>query len=252
MQPSEEWIREPRVTLIAITRFLKPAHIAWETDTDNPAQQLIEFAGRLCYRSFHNPSGRTNARYIDNLLTQGHLSVIEHASASLLIEHISRSCSHEIVRHRHFSFSQVSQRYVDESDARMVLPPALADDPEAQEIVAGVARSAREAYARLVQRLRAKYADVDDPATRRKMARQAARSVLPNATETALVMTGNFRAWRHFIRMRASIHADPEIRRVAIAALRILQEQAPAVFGDFQIRRAPDGSEVAEAKYLWE
>lgn len=252
VQLHEEWIREPRVTLIGITRFFKPDHIAWETDTDNPTQQLIEFAGRLCYRSFHNPSKRTNARYIDNLLTQGHLSVIEHASASMLIENISRSCSHEIVRHRHFSYSQVSQRYVDEAEARMVLPPALSDDPEAQQILASVARSAREAYARLVQHLRAKYADVEDPSLRRKMARQAARSVLPNATETALVMTGNFRAWRHFIRMRASIHAEPEIRRVAIAVLKILQEQAPAVFGDFRIGPGPDGSEVAEAGYVWE
>ena len=252
MQPDQEWIREPRVTLIGITRFFKPDHIAWETDTDNPAQQLVEFAGRLCYRSFHNPSRRTNAQYIDNLLTQGHLSVIEHASASLLIEHISRACSHEIVRHRHFSYSQVSQRYVDEASARMVLPPGLAGDEEAERILGEVAQAARDAYARLVERLRARYASVPDPSLRRKVARQAARSVLPNATETALVMTGNFRAWRHFIRMRASAHADPEIRRVAVAALRILQAEAPAIFGDFEITRTPDGAEVAEPRYTWE
>ncbi|NLG69170.1 MAG: FAD-dependent thymidylate synthase [Firmicutes bacterium] len=245
-------MREPRVTLIGITRFFKPDHIAWETDTDNPTQQLVEFAGRLCYRSFHNPSRRTNAQYIDNLLTQGHLSVIEHASASLLIEHISRACSHEIVRHRHFSYSQVSQRYVDEASARMVLPPGLAGDEEAERILGEVAQAARDAYARLVERLRARYASVPDPSLRRKVARQAARSVLPNATETALVMTGNFRAWRHFIRMRASAHADPEIRRVAVAALRILQAEATAIFGDFEITRTPDGAEVAEPRYAWE
>ncbi|HEY8497707.1 MAG TPA: FAD-dependent thymidylate synthase [Limnochordales bacterium] len=253
MQPADgEWVREPRVTLIAVTRFLKPDHIAWETDTANPAQQLVEFAGRLCYRSFHNPSGRTNAEYIQHLLAQGHLSVIEHASASLLIEGISRSCSHEIVRHRHFSYSQVSQRYVDESEARTVLPPGLAGDPEAERLLAEAAGAAREAYRQLVARLRQRYASVEDPSLRRKMARQAARAVLPNATETALVMTGNFRAWRHFIRMRASAHADPEIRRVALAALRILQAEAPAVFGDFRIVQGPDGSEVAEPGYPWE
>ncbi|MBE3598909.1 MAG: FAD-dependent thymidylate synthase [Limnochordaceae bacterium] len=249
---AEAWIHEPRVTLLAVTQFTPPSHIEWETDTDNPAQRLIEFAGRLCYRSFHNPSGRANAEYIGHLLAQGHLSVIEHASASFLIEGISRSCSHEIVRHRHFSYSQVSQRFVNEAEARMVLPPALEGDPEAQAIAESVTRASKEAYARLVERLRARYAHVDDPSLRRKLARQAARSVLPNATETALVMTGNFRAWRHFVRMRASEHAEAEIRRVAIAVLKILQEQAPAVFGDFTIRRQDDGSEVAEPGYAYE
>ena len=245
-------MRAPRVTLIAATRFFAPAHIAWETDTDNPAQRLIEFAGRLCYRSFHNPSGRTNAEYVAHLLEQGHLSVLEHASASFLIEGISRSCSHEIVRHRHFSYSQVSQRYVNEAQARMVLPPALADDPQAQRLLEEVAESARAAYVRLMERLRDRFREVSDPSLRRKLARQAARSVLPNATETALVMTGNFRAWRHFVRMRASEHADAEIRRVAVEVLRQLQHLAPAVFGDFRLRRLEDGTEVAEPSFVWE
>lgn len=248
----EGWCLGPRVTLIAMSAFFPPPHIPWVTDTDRPAQRLIEFSGRLCYRSFHNPSGRSNAEYIAHLLEQGHLSVIEHASASFLIEGISRSCSHEIVRHRLFSYSQVSQRYVNEEHARMVLPVAFADDPQAQAILAQVAEEARAAYARLVEHLKRRFAHVPDPATRRKMARQAARSVLPNATETALVMTGNFRAWRHFIRMRASEHAEPEIRRVAIEVLKILQEQAPAVFGDFRVRVGPDGSEVAEPGYAFE
>ena len=240
------------MTLVGATSFFAPAHIDWQTDTDNPSQRLIEFAGRLCYRSFHNPSGRSNAEYIARLLEQGHLSVLEHASASFLIEGISRSCSHEIVRHRHFSYSQVSQRYVDEARARMVLPPALADDREAQQLLEEVARSARAAYARLVEHLRERFRDVPDPSLRRKLARQAARSVLPNATETALVMTGNFRAWRHFVRMRASEHADAEIRRVAVEVLRQLQELAPAVFGDFRLRRLEDGTEVAEPGFVWE
>lgn len=112
-----------------------------------------------------------------------------------------------------------------------------------------MATHARAAYQRLVEHFRQRFADVADPGLRRKMARQAARSVLPNATETALVMTGNFRAWRHFIRMRTSPAADPEIRRVAVAVLKVLQHEAPAVFGDFRITRAPDGSEAAEAGY---
>ena len=246
------WVSQPRVTLVAVTHFTAPAHVSWRTDTEHPTQQLIEFAGRLCYRSFHNPSGRTNAQYIAHLLEQGHLSVLEHASASFLLEGISRSCSHEIVRHRHFSYSQVSQRYVDEAQARMVIPPALAGDPEALHLLEEVAQAARRAYRQLVERLRESFRDVPDASARRKLARQAARAVLPNATETAMVMTGNFRAWRHFIRMRASEHADSEIRRVAVAVLRQLQEVAPAVFGDFRLRPLPDGSQAAEAGYAWE
>ena len=80
---------------------------------------------------------------------------------------------------------------------------------------------------------------------RRKQARQAARAVLPNATETRIVVTGNYRAWRHFIAMRASEHADVEIRRLAIACLRQLVDVAPAVFADFEITALSDGTEVA-------
>ncbi len=80
---------------------------------------------------------------------------------------------------------------------------------------------------------------------RRKQARQAARAVLPNATETRIVVTGNYRAWRHFIAMRASEHADIEIRRLAIECLRQLIDVAPQVFSDFEIYALADGTEVA-------
>ncbi|MCX7969564.1 MAG: FAD-dependent thymidylate synthase, partial [Armatimonadetes bacterium] len=102
------FIREPIVRLIAITHFSKPEDLdefqIWQTDTDIEPQQLIEAAGRTCYASWTNPSGRTNEQYIANLLEQGHMSVIEHAVASFYIRGISRACSHEIVRHRHFSY----------------------------------------------------------------------------------------------------------------------------------------------------
>jgi thymidylate synthase ThyX len=160
--------------------------------------------------------------------------------------------SHEIVRHRHFSYSQRSTRYVDESDCNFIVPDCIADDPEAMRIFAEAVTKAQEAYRQLYELLREKFADVEDRTLRRKLARQAARMVLPNATETALVMTGNFRAWRHFIRMRASEHADVEIRKVAVKVLKELQKVAPAVFGDFQIRQLPDGTEAAEPGYLWE
>ena len=100
--------------------------------------------------------------------------------------------------------------------------------------------------------LEAKFADVPNPMLRRKQARQAARSVLPNATETRIVVSGNYRSWRHFIGMRATEHADTEIRGLAIDCLRKLQALAPNVFEDFEISQMDDGSEIAISPYVAE
>ncbi len=241
-----------RVQLIARTEFLAPPDVPWDTDADGgPA--LVEFAGRACYQSWSKPNPRTatNASYIKHIIDVGHFAVLEHASASFYITGVSRSCAHELVRHRHFSYSQLSQRYVAEDEARVVLPPGLEDDADLQQIVLDAADVSRKAYQELLERLEARLAP-DQPGQpagpavlRRKQARQAARAVLPNDTETRIVVTGNYRAWRHFVAMRASEHADVEIRRLAIACLRELTAVAPAVFADFEIAVLADGSEVA-------
>jgi thymidylate synthase (FAD) len=235
-----------RVQLIARTEFLAPPDVPWNTDAEGgPA--LVEFAGRACYQSWSKPNPRTatNAGYVQHIIDVGHFSVLEHASVSFYITGISRSCTHELIRHRHFSYSQLSQRYVPADDAEVVLPPGLEDDPELQELFLAAADASRSAYTELLSRLEAKLADVPNATLRRKQARQAARAVLPNATETRIVVTGNYRAWRHFIAMRASEHADVEIRRLAIACLRQLVGAAPTVFADFDISTMADGSEVA-------
>ncbi|ALI26440.1 Thymidylate synthase thyX [Mycolicibacterium fortuitum] len=235
-----------RVQLIAKTEFQAPPDVPWSTDTDGgPA--LTEFAGRACYQSWSKPNPRTatNASYIRHIIDVGHFSVLEHASVSFYITGISRSATHELIRHRHFSYSQLSQRYVPENDAEVVVPPGFEDDPELVEIFTAAADASRATYTELLARLEAKFADQPNAVLRRKQARQAARAVLPNATETRIVVTGNYRAWRHFIAMRASEHADVEIRRLAIACLRELVEAAPAVFSDFEISTLADGSEVA-------
>jgi thymidylate synthase (FAD) len=235
-----------RVQLIAETEFLAPPDVPWETDAQG-GQALTEFAGRACYQSWSkpNPKTATNDAYIGHIIDVGHFSVLEHASVSFYITGISRSCTHELVRHRHFSYSQLSQRYVPERDAEVVVPPGLEDDPELVEIFTAAADASRVAYTELLSRLEAKLADQPNAVLRRKQARQAARAVLPNATETRIVVTGNYRAWRHFIAMRASEHADVEIRRLAIACLRELVDVAPAVFADFEISTLADGTEVA-------
>jgi thymidylate synthase (FAD) len=235
-----------RVQLIAKTEFLAPPDVPWSTDTDGGAA-LVEFAGRACYQSWSKPNPRTatNAGYVQHIIDVGHFSVLEHASVTFYITGISRSCTHELIRHRHFSYSQLSQRYVPADNAEVVLPPGLEDDPELQQLFLAAADASRAAYTELLTRLEAKLADVPNATLRRKQARQAARAVLPNATETRIVVTGNYRAWRHFIAMRASEHADVEIRRLAIACLRQLTEVAPTVFADFEISTMADGSEVA-------
>ncbi|MCW2651405.1 MAG: thyX [Mycobacterium sp.] len=235
-----------RVQLIARTEFFPPPDVPWSTDADGgPA--LVEFAGRACYQSWSKPNPRTatNASYLRHIIDVGHFSVLEHASVSFYITGISRSCTHELIRHRHFSYSQLSQRFVPERDAQVVVPPGIEDDPGLTEVFLAAADAGRAAYTELLTRLEAKLGDVPNAVLRRKQARQAARSVLPNATETRIVVTGNYRAWRHFIAMRASEHADVEIRRLAIACLRQLTEVAPAVFADFEIAMLADGTEVA-------
>lgn len=245
-------LREPQVRLIALTHFSKPEEVPWETDTDIETQQLIEFAGRECYQSWSNPSGRTNQAYIANLLEHGHLSVLEHAAATFRITGISRACSHELVRHRHFSFSQLSQRYVPHREVNFIEPAVIASDPEAHRIFLEVVGHCQEAYRRLEGILSAKFQHVEDSILRRKLARQAARMVLPNATETRMVVTANFRALRHFFRVRCTEHADVEIRTVALKMLHIMQEVAPAVFGDFQFLTLEDGTVVARSPYPWD
>jgi thymidylate synthase (FAD) len=235
-----------RVQLIAKTEFLAPPDVVWTTDAEG-GSALVEFAGRACYQSWSKPNPRTatNAAYLRHIIDVGHFSVLEHASVSFYLTGISRSCTHELIRHRHFSYSQLSQRYVPENDSQVVVPPGIEDDPELRELFLTAVDASRTTYIELLGRLEARLADVPNAVLRRKQARQAARAVLPNATETRIVVTGNYRAWRHFIAMRASEHADVEIRRLAIACLRQLAEVAPPVFADFEIGTLADGTEVA-------
>lgn len=242
-----------RVQLIAKTDFVAPPDIDWSTDADG-GSALVEFAGRACYQSWSKPNPRTNtnAAYLRHVIEVGHLSVLEHATATFYITGISRSCTHELIRHRHFSYSQLSQRFVPEDDSNVVLPPAVEGDPELTDLVRAATDASRAAYVELLDKLEAKLADVPNAVLRRKQARQAARAVLPNATETRIVVTGNYRAWRHFIAMRASEHADVEIRRLAIECLRQLADVAPSIFGDFDISQLADGTEVASSPLVHE
>jgi len=242
-----------QVQLIAKTEFTPPADVPWTTDADG-GEALAEFAGRACYQSWKkpNPATASNAGYLRHILEVGHLSVLEHGVVSFYVTGVSRALTHELIRHRHFSYSQLSQRYVPERNAAMIEPEVIAGDPELHAKFVAATAAGVAAYTELLDGLERAFAGEPNATLRRKQARQAARAVLPNATETRIVVTGNYRAWRHFIAMRASEHADVEIRRLAVECLRQLQKAAPNVFGDFEIATIADGSEVASSPFTTE
>lgn len=225
----------PKVTVISRPLFLEPEHLKVEWNGDaSDAEKLVEYAGRLCYMSQKNPINRTTAEYIDNIKKQGHGSVLEHSNFSLLLEGISRSCSHELVRHRAgFAYSQLSQRYVDERNTEFVIPPAIIGNEILEKQWHASVSSDLRWYKELSDSLFEKYSNIDDKVHRRKVAREAARSVLPNATETKIVVTANARAWRTMLELRCGAGAEAEIRRLALEILKTLKNCAPALFNDF-------------------
>ncbi len=242
---------EPRVTVLARPSFVQPEHLPvnWMGESTD-GERLAEFAGRLCYMSQRNPAQRSTREYLVNILKQGHGSVLEHANYSLLIEGVSRSLTHELVRHRAgFAYSQLSQRYVDESEASFVVPPAIIGDAALEASWREQVESAQKAYVSLVEELMQRYAWVGDKVHRRKMAREAARGVLPNSTETKVVVTANVRAWRTMLELRCGEGAEMEIRRTGLLVLRTLQLETPAFFGDFEIYDAEDRREAARPGY---
>ncbi len=242
-------VREPKVYLVgrqvtddeALARFTADEEVTWQTDTEIGAERLSEVAGRVCYMSY-GKGRKTNQEFLGHIIEVGHGSVLEHGVWNFIVTGVSRSFTHELIRHRHFSYSQLSQRYVDESDSDFVEPDVIAESPELHQAWVEAVNAARHAYDVLVKGLEEKFTDVPEKTLRRKMARQAARSVLPNATETKIFFTGNARALRHFIELRGSEHAEVEIRKVAVAVLRIMQKEAPSVFADYTLEPLPDGT----------
>lgn len=252
------WVA-PKVTLISRPQFIMPEHLPIERMSDSHGELLIEFAGRLCYMSQKNPGKKFTHEYINNILKQQHFSVTEHANYSFLIEGISRSLTHEFVRHRHLSPSQLSQRYVDESDVGFVVPPRILDSQAVGytrlfDAFLANCRYHVEQYrgraALLEEEMLADPAFAALPKTdQRKAVREAARGVLPNETETKMVVTGNLRAWRHFLTLRGNPHADREIRRLSVTLYSILKGEAPAVFQDFALHTDDAGVSYLNTTY---
>jgi thymidylate synthase (FAD) len=234
-----------KVTLVAQTsmqvdRTYEITGDRWVAEDDH-GSDLAEFAGRACYQSWSRPNPATadNAGYLGNIIRQEHYSVMEHGSMTFYIENVSRSLTHELVRHRHFSYSQLSQRFVTiqpkpasmdtEGDpVPYIIPPAAEGIAEANAVLSAAWDYATHAYSRLLSIL-------DLQGITGKKAKEAARAVLPNMTPTAIVVTGNHRAWREFLVKRGSLAADAEIRRLAIAIFRLLDQEEHNLYQDFTI-----------------
>jgi thymidylate synthase (FAD) len=229
-----------------LDRFLGNEGFQWDYADRTPWQPelIVESAGRLCYLSFG--TGRSDlAAYVNNILTSRHGSVLEHAVWGFIFTGISRSLTHELVRHRAgMAYSQLSQRYVDEGRAKFVMPPAVQGHPEEEARWAEEVASDLANYVARVERMMAwpEFQQIPSRTERRKVVREAARSTLPNATETMIFATGNARAWRNIIELRVSGYAEAEIRRLQYKVARMLVREAPHIFGDYEFVPLGDGT----------
>jgi thymidylate synthase (FAD) len=190
-------------------------------DADDP-DTLAEFAGRACYQSWNRPNPDTaeNDAYLRNVINQGHESVLAHASATFYVQGVSRSLTHELIRHRWLAFSELSQRYVDMDEAKYITPPSLVGVEDADATLECLMEHAKDDYNYLAGKL-------EEAGFSRKKAREAARALLPNMTETKIVVSGNLRAWRDFLKQRLSPYADAEIQEFAREVFKHLKKVAP-------------------------
>ncbi len=245
-EPRIYLIARPALDLDAFFAFLSDRGLDWRPSDDaGDAEHTVEVCGRLCYLSFTDDTSRIrfpNAAYVRNLIDKGHESVLEHATWTFIIDRVSRAFTHQLVRHRiGFAYSQLSQQYHDEREAEFVEPAGLSGDAKATWKSA-VAQSL-DAYRRILA-ASADSADADGremDAEHRRLVRSAARSVLPNATATAIAVTANARALRHFLSLRGATLGDVEMRLVSARLLEHLQSEAAALFADFHLETADDG-----------
>lgn len=178
-------------------------------------ESVIELAARTCYQSGDRITEGTAAELLPKLLAMGHETPFEHAYATFRISGCSRAMTHQLVRHRLMSVCQKSQRYVSEKDFEYVVPPEISE--KYPEEFAEDMETIREMHRRWKER---------------GVRNEDARFILPNACATEIVISANFREFRHIFTMRCSPHAQWEIREACMRMRETLHEQAPHVFAD--------------------
>jgi thymidylate synthase (FAD) len=256
--PGVIMLARPQTNVAGLAGFLEgfDPDLRFPEYLDDPIQlpdssQLCKTAGQTCYMSF-GPRRTTNenaAAYIERLTSAGHGSVLEHSSFSFLLYGISRSVTHELVRHRAgIGVSQVSQRYVSGAVLRFVERPEYQKDEDLHRFFEERADRAAAEYGKMSDRLLERQGggsnmlSADHKTDARKKVQQTARSLLPNETEAPMVFTGNVRALRHVIEMRADAHAESEIRNLALRLFLCAVTGDPILFGDYRIGELPDGT----------
>jgi thymidylate synthase (FAD) len=258
-------ISKPRTNVAGLAGFLEgfDPELRFPEYLDDPTElpdssQLCKTAGQLCYASF-GPRRTTNenaAAYFERLTSAGHGSVLEHSNFSFLLYGISRSVTHELVRHRAgVGISQISQRYVSGSVLRFVERPEYQNDEDLHRLFEERADRAAAEYDAMAESLLEKQEggaamlSADYKTDARKKVQQTARSLLPNETEAPMVWTGNVRALRHVIEMRADAHAESEIRALALRVFLCLRKADPILFGDYELTQLPDGTHMVSTPH---
>lgn len=178
-------------------------------------ERLCVKAARVCYDSGSKSTAETDAALLRNLIKSGHHSILEHSSATFHIKGISRTCSHQLVRHRLCTFSQRSQRYCSEENSHCKVPPSLFENKEAMSIFEEAAMHGQRAYQELIKA---------------GVKKEDARFILPEGSITELVVTANYRQWRHILEERLSPRAQWEIRHLMELIKSELTAVAPICF----------------------
>ena len=199
----------------------------------NAIYQLIERAGRTCYKSENKITPESATKFVAGIVKRGHEAMLEHASMTVKFT-VDRGVSHELVRHRLFSFAQESTRYCNYSadkfgkEITVIRPCFLPNDGVVKDVWETAAENAEESYFWLLEH---------------GMTPQEARSVLPNCLKTEVVVTGNMREWRHFFLLRAAGETGaphPQMAEVAIPLFKAVRDYMPELFGDIKLQEDPD------------
>ncbi len=197
---------------------------------ENPLN-LIEVAGRTAYQSRDKITDESAVKFSKMLRDRHHESVLEHSCMSVEFNDLSRGFTHELVRHRLASFTQESTRYVDENTFKIVIPPGKNPDEKLVDLTlpdGSVQKVSFKDWAELNEQM---YRGLRSAG----WMPQDARQVLPIGIKSQIVMTANFREWRHTFKMRCAVDAHWEIRKVMVDLLKEVQQKVPVVFDDFKI-----------------
>jgi thymidylate synthase (FAD) len=247
---------KPELISMGIDVFLDDESLKWQRSPEaSTGEELSELAGRICYMSFSNKQTSSNGEFIANLINRGHDSVLEHATWSFIVTGVTRSFTHQLVRHRiGFAYSQMSQQYNDQRLANFIEHPELAKHTELKSEWNKALQTVRDTYLKITTAMEEEHKHELQGRNKhvknevRRLIRSAARSILPNCSESKILFSANGRSLRHLLALRGSITGDLEMRIFSSKLLLILKEEAPSFFSDFTSEIHADGYPVVKKR----